>query len=160
MARVDRVVRLTSGLAVLLLVATQEKVCPWLDEVPPEVQRAAARSEPDKSADDPEAPEVPLPSLASTLPDIVAPRWPARAAASAIPGFVRGKAVPGTADRSGDYDTSVAPPWELSVAVPFPWQVPLRSSATADSVSVAGRVLLVLPGALLTSISPTGPPAA
>jgi hypothetical protein len=158
MVRADRLVRLTSGLGVLLLVATQEKVCPWLEEVPPEARRAAARSEPDQSADDPEAPEVPPPSLASTLPDVVAPRWPARAAAPAIPGSLRSKSA--TADTSGDCDTSDAPPWELSGAVPFPWHVPLRPSATADSVLVAGQVLFVLPGALLTSISPTGPPAA
>jgi len=160
MTSVERLVRLPCGLAVLLLVATQEKVCPWLEEVPVQAQHAAARPEQRESGDDSDSREVPLPSLASTLPDAVAPRWPARALSSPPQQPLRGKFARSTVSGRRDYEGTDAGVWDLDAATPFPWKVPLRSSGALGSVPGGGQVIRIYQASFLTSISPTGPPVA
>jgi len=160
MTRAERVVRLTCGLAVLLLAATQEKVCPWLEEVPVQAEHAAARPAQPESGDDSDSREVPPPSLASTLPDVVAPRWPARALTSSPRQPLRGKFVRSTVSGRRDYEGTDAGVWDLHAARPFPWKVPLRSSGAIGSVAGGGQVIRAYQASFLTSILPTGPPVA
>jgi len=79
--RVDKWTRLACGLGLVLLVAAQEKVWPWLVEVPPAPrQDARAPSVPAAPADDDHAGEPEKkakPPLPHVVPDAPVPRWPA-----------------------------------------------------------------------------------
>jgi hypothetical protein len=160
MTRAERVVRLTCGLAVLLLAATQEKVCPWLEEVPAQAKPVATRPEQSEAGNDSNSREVPPPSLASTLPDVVAPRWPARALTTPPRQPLRGKFARSTVSGRRDYEGTGAGALDLDAARPSLWGVPSRSSGAIDSVLEGGQVIRAYQASFLTSISPTGPPVA
>jgi hypothetical protein len=160
MTRGERVVRLTCGLAVLLLAATQEKVCPWLEEVPDQAKSAAVHPAQPASSDDSESREVPPPSLASTLPDVVAPRWPARTLASPPRQPLRGKFARSTVSGRRDYEGTDTVVLDLDAARGFGCRVPPASSVAIGSVLEGGQVLRAYQASFLTSISPTGPPVA
>ena len=160
MTRAEGVVRLTCGLAVLLLAATQEKVCPWLEEVPDQAKQAAVRPAQPESGDDSDSREVPPPSLASTLPDVVAPRWPARTLTSPPRQPLRGKFARSTVSGRCDYEGTDAGVWDLGAARAFACRVPPPSSVAIGSVLGGGQVIRAYQASCLTSISPTGPPVA
>jgi len=65
--------RLTCGLGLLVLGATQQKVCTWREIERPESERHAACETP--TTPDPARDQKPKPpTLAATVPDVVAPR--------------------------------------------------------------------------------------
>jgi len=146
-------VRVTSGLCVLLLGASQEKVCPWLDEVPVPA-RQPAPEEPVKPGEEPASRKVPPPSLASTLPDVVAPRRPDRSPLGPLQ-LDRGRFGPSPltgrfshddgsgAWSFGTYTTSIREPRPdprsvLHRAVPGGQRLVLRQLALLTSVFING----------------------
>jgi hypothetical protein len=153
--RAERVVKLTCGLGVLLLVTTQEKVCPWLEEVPRPVRPAGAEAEPGQPQGGSDSRDVPPPSLASTLPDVVAPRWPARALATPAPPL-RGKFARSAVSKLSDGNVGS---WDSSPAALLRVEPQLRP-VVACCPADGGRPVLVRATAFLTCISPTGPPGA
>jgi hypothetical protein len=160
MTRAEGVIRLTCGLAVLLLAATQEKVCPWLEEVPVQAKPAALDPAQPESSDDSDSREVPPPSLASTVPDVVAPRWPARALTSPPRQPLRGKLTRSTVSGRRDYEGPNGKGWDLDAAGAVAREAPLRPSEAIESVTSDGQVIYAYPAGFLTSILPTGPPVA
>ena len=160
MASAQRVVRLTCGLGVFLLLASQEKVCPWLEDVPVQSGRPAAQPDAENPAGESEPAETPPPSLASTLPDVVAPRWPGRVPIPLGPGARRGKPSATTISGSGDCDTGVTIAWSTGAALPAVWEPPLRPWRVPARACAGGQVTWPCQLAFLTTISPTGPPGA
>jgi hypothetical protein len=148
-------VRLTSGLGVLLLGASQEKVCPWLDEVPVPARQAAGE-QPGQPGEDPTSREVPPPSLASTLPDVVAPRRPDGNPFRPLQ-LDRGRHDPSAlSGRLAGDDVSGAWPFGVQTAScgeprPEPGSVPCCAVP-------GGQVFTFRPLALLTSVFINGPP--
>ncbi|MBP7744563.1 MAG: hypothetical protein KA383_00425 [Phycisphaerae bacterium] len=73
--RADKWVRVSSGLALLVLLAAQEKAYPWLAHTVTEEAPATTASVPDDGED---ATDKPAPKrLPHLLPDPPTPRWPA-----------------------------------------------------------------------------------
>jgi len=77
----DNVVKISGGLAVLLLVAAEEKVCPWFVS-PPSATRKTTNSAASGTTAPPAPVEKPTPTksapltVLSALPDAVLARWP------------------------------------------------------------------------------------
>lgn len=153
--RVDKWVRVGSGLGLLLLLVAQEKVCPWLFTVPSRPEPEAVTSQPasDESKAAKKRANKRLPHI---LPDAPAPRWPGawgqltfRSTNGDRDGFVNG----GRNDQNGD-DSPV------SVAVgsdPTAW----RCFPSYDPASLISLRIFFVPSAdpaLRTCISHTGPP--
>jgi hypothetical protein len=141
--------RIASGLSLLLLVATEEKVCPWLVSEPLESDSAPQPTEP--TGDPAEPPELPPLLAGNTLPDALAPRWGVETVArnSTAPIIGSGAAVP-----SGDDGAPREPAPIAAATVPAPRRTPLGTAEqTCTAFDDAGP-----PAALLSSITPTGPP--
>ncbi|MBN2445390.1 MAG: hypothetical protein JXO22_01595 [Phycisphaerae bacterium] len=67
--------RLSSGLGLLLLIAAQERVCPWLDP-PAKAEQQVAVQDPAATPTDPEEKPAKRPrlTLSASLPDVALPR--------------------------------------------------------------------------------------
>lgn len=160
--RLDKWLRVGAGLGLLLLLAAQEKVCPWAWRLPESGARDSAEapvpspaSSDAEDADSPERKDKPrvLPYL---LPDATAPRWPAawnqvtvRQTIGARDGVVScGKRDPARQDKP---DHSAAGCDAAS------WRRFLRTQHGDWAIPLAARVVVGDP-AIRTSISRTGPP--
>lgn len=75
--RVDKWMRVGAGFGLLLLLAAQEKVCPWLLAPPSESDPNAAAPQPPQPDGDEGPGKRGAKRLPYVLPDATAPRWPA-----------------------------------------------------------------------------------
>lgn len=144
--------RIASGLSLLLLVATEEKVCPWLVSAPAESDPAPQPAKPGPDAPEPD--ELPPLLAGNTLPDALAPRWGVESVArnGTAPIIGAGAAVAAGTDGTPGTPTPVATA-DLAPSRPaFRAAAPPKVCET-PSTHVARRTLL-------TSINPTGPPRA
>lgn len=146
------VLRIASGLSLLLLVATEEKVCPWLVSQPVE---SDAAPQPSKPPADPAEPEELPPLLAgNTLPDALAPRWGVETVArnSTAPIIGAGAAV---AAGNGGTPGASPPIFTADLSTPRPAFQPVTGLPGREPAPAR-----LSHRALLTSITPTGPPRA
>jgi hypothetical protein len=157
--RSNEVLRLSTALAVLLLLAVQEKLCPWLAE-----DCAAAQAEPqspaapDPNSEEEEQPDaLPPLSLAGVLPDAVPPRSSVDAGGVRLaPSKRRAAAILGSDDvdpgRAGSSLDRAAACTNIVDILLWP---PLREARLPRAF---GDVLVPRDPCLRTAISRTGPP--
>jgi hypothetical protein len=160
--RVVKWLRLSAGLGLLLLLAAQQKVCPWVFKVTGDkpTESAEAESAPlptapdaDSDADDARTNKRTLPHL---LPDATAPRWPASAhqsTARQVTGARDGVVSCGEREPSRDPRTFGHP----ACAVVPPW-LDLRAAWLERRVPIVTRSTVHRDPALHSAINRTGPP--
>jgi len=155
--RMDKSLRVATGLGLLLLLAAQEKVCPWLVTPPKPADKGAAdpAARPDGKQDTRKKAKTRLPYL---LPDAVAPRRPAACseASSRIIDRARDGIVScGHRDPYAGDDFAANPPYD-----PCAWHCFLEPSVPANAQP--GEILALPPQnlAMQTAIQRTGPPRA
>lgn len=144
-------------LGILLLLAVQEKVCPWLAEdlaEPPGIPRQ--ESERDSNQDEPKPPPL---TFASVLPDTVPPR------SAATHGGVRLAPTKHRSQRVGDEDAldGSRPSRALerdAFARTLIWVLPLDPTVHARPIPALARLLVCIDPSLTTVITRTGPPTA
>ncbi len=144
--RVDKWLRVGSGLAVLLLLAAQEKLWP---APPPE---AADDAKPGKNpADKDKHPRLPVLQL---LPDAPAPRWPAQW------GQALSRETTGARDgvhTRGPREIASAGPLQATPAEPAYWHV-FRLTPEPGALLSQSPARAPAAPAVLTAICQTGPP--
>lgn len=149
--------RSASGLGLLLVLATQQKVCPW--PVAPAVAAAAARraeATPPHGADERESPSRRTPpplTLACALPDAVHVRWNAGTpeAEQRIGSFRERSLTPGSLPSERPAQ-GVLGEWAWPVLAGF---MPAQAVAAVRDGSTLARRRVPF-----GSVAPTGPPAA
>lgn len=165
---VDKLVRISAGLAMLLLLAAEEKVCPCLYTPPADPaapQTAPKNADPlpaTDSASDPTDGDEPTPeplSLVAVLPDVLPVRWPGqprRAALAETTGAYGGTVACGPRDRSGGNGPDTAA-WTEPIP---PWLVGFAPPALTGTIQPSNRTVAVRDPAVATILLRTGPPAA
>ena len=167
----DKLVRICTGAAILLLLAAEQKVCPWL-LVPPKPPKSteAARNPAELQATDKHPPSpsnpiqkhessrIPL-SLTSILPEAMPVRRPSplnRASLEETVGYCEGTIAYGPLHTSGLRGNQVD---GLAESIP-PWRLLGRLLPVADRRPPWNAELQVRDPALTSILLRTGPPAA
>ena len=154
---VDKLLRGFAVLGILLLLAVQQKVCPWLAEdlaEPPGNPRQ--ESEHDSDEDDRQTPPL---TFASVLPDTVPPR------SAATHGGVRLAPTKRGSQRVGDEDSlDGSRPTRAfereGLGRHLAWVLSLDPTLHAQPVHAFARLLVRMDPSLTTVITRTGPPTA
>ena len=154
----DKLVRIAGSFTLLLLLAVQEKACPWLLIPPTPVERQTdADSDPTDESEGGKSKSAPL-SLITALPDVMPARWPA------MP--TRGSLEETAGWRSGTFARGpLSPPADQSqqapAHAPWPcWPTTLRPTASGELVRPLVAVQPEIDPALGTVLLRTGPPLA
>jgi len=155
--RTDRCVRVGAGLGLLLLLAAQEKACPWLVTAPVKPERGTGAA-PAPPGNEPKPHKRAKKSLPHLLPDTPTLRRSAatsqitlRQTAGARDGVVScGQRDPLSA--GGNSAT-------LAGGDPYGWQLLLGAMRPAGWVLPPARDFRPMDAAVRTCIRPTGPPA-
>ena len=153
----NKLLRGFAVLGILLLLAVQEKVCPWLAEdlaAPP----GNPRQEPARDSNE-EEPQAPPLTFASVLPDTVPPR------SAATHGGVRLAPTKRRSQRIGDEDSldGSRPTRAIErdgLGRSLVWVLPLDPTVAARPIPVFARLLVRIDPSLTTVITRTGPPTA
>lgn len=141
--------RLTCGLGLLLLVAVQEKICTWPAV---EVVRSDDRSTGGSTHEtDSDSKKTPL-TLAATVPDVVAPRWPVSGRSRITLAATSTRALP---------DDSARPPRFDSDQTPYYAALDISPKTAGPSAVVGGpQALGFTRPQFLSCVWRTAPPAA
>lgn len=155
--RVNKWMRVGAGFGLLLLLAAQEKLCPWLLTPPSESDpNAAGPQRPQPDADE-EPRKRGAKHLPYVLPDATAPRWPAtwkQITLRQTTGWHDGVVSCGERNPS----TGGSAPVQGTPADPWAWHCFLQPVQPRGLIQPLDSAVTPVDPAVRTSISRTGPP--